>query len=405
MRFAYTNETVGWPPEEPYGDADPTQMLAHVDQLAPVLSDNSDVIAVVQAGLIGIWGEWHYSDYFTPNSDYAERKIILVALLDAVTVERAVQVRKPSYKQGMFNTSSGAGGALPVTEAWSGSEIARTGHHNDCFLASTSDFGTYDDLEADKAYLAVETRYVPMGGETCAVSERSSCDTALEELARFHWSYLNIDYHPDVLEGFENEGCMDEIRQRLGYRLVLKSRSVSNNARPGFAFQANVVLVNEGWAAPMNSRPVRLLLRHRETAAMVGVTLPEDPRTWLPQTDSGTVSLDYEVCTPTDLPEGQYDLLLHLLVQTLGLGGQQPGIERLVGVEDVADADVAVHRLAGDRKHVRDHVLRTFAVEHTLTEYLGLGAELHSTAFSPSSSVLSRERDCRAGQQNGANNG
>ena len=167
-------------------------------------------------------------------------------------------------------------------------------------------------MEKDKDYLEVETRYLPMGGETCAVSERSGCDTALEELSRFHWSYLNIDYHPDVLEGFEDEGCMDEIRQRLGYRLVLRSSSVSGSARPGFAFQASVVLANEGWAAPMNSRPVRLVLRHRESGAVAGVTLPEDPRTWLPEADSGPVYIDYEVCTPTGLPEGKYDIYLHL---------------------------------------------------------------------------------------------
>ncbi|RZJ38269.1 MAG: DUF4874 domain-containing protein, partial [Brevundimonas sp.] len=33
----------------------------HLAQLTPVFAANQDVIAVVQAGLIGAWGEWHTS--------------------------------------------------------------------------------------------------------------------------------------------------------------------------------------------------------------------------------------------------------------------------------------------------------------------------------------------------------
>ena len=60
VRFAYTNQL---PPTPPYGDAPKAQILRHLEQLQPILQPNRDVIAVVQAGFVGVWGEWYYTDY------------------------------------------------------------------------------------------------------------------------------------------------------------------------------------------------------------------------------------------------------------------------------------------------------------------------------------------------------
>jgi pimeloyl-ACP methyl ester carboxylesterase len=37
------------------------RVVSHLDQLQPILTDNYDVIAFVQAGFIGSWGEWYYT--------------------------------------------------------------------------------------------------------------------------------------------------------------------------------------------------------------------------------------------------------------------------------------------------------------------------------------------------------
>ena len=39
-------------------DTNKAQMLVHIAQLKPILQANADVIAFVQAGFIGVWGEW-----------------------------------------------------------------------------------------------------------------------------------------------------------------------------------------------------------------------------------------------------------------------------------------------------------------------------------------------------------
>lgn len=320
VRVAYTNQVVGWPPGLPYGDATKAQMLAHVAQLAPVLQANSDVISVIQAGFIGIWGEWYYTDHFVADpsnpgvvSDfyYDEREEILSALLDAVP-NRMAQLRTPLFKQKLFGTGTGAGEALPPANAFDGSNRARTGHHNDCFLASSTDFGTYADVTQDKAFLAEETKYLPMGGETCNPNPpRSQCPTALAELAQFHWSYLNSSYHPDVLTGWETEGCMDTVKRSLGYRFALLEGTYPDTAQAGGNLDIDIDLQNVGWAAPFNPRPVDLVLRNQTTLDVHRFPLTADPRLWLAD-GGGLHNITQSISLPGSLPAGDYDLFLAL---------------------------------------------------------------------------------------------
>lgn len=322
VRFAYTNQVNGgWPPAPPYGDASKAQVLAHLAQLKPFLQANHDVIAVVQAGFIGIWGEWYYTDHFVADpshpgnvtvADYANRKEVVDRILDALPTERMVQLRTPLQKQQMYGTgATGAGAALPANQAYQGTSLARTGHHNDCFLASDSDSGTYSNITEDKAYLERETLHMPMGGESCNPNPpRSECAVALEELARFHWSYLNTDYRAEVLSSWQTGDCMDEIKRRLGYRLTLVNGLYSDQVKPGDEFTIKIDLRNDGFAAPFNPRSVELLLRHSTTGDLYQFTLPDDPRFWL--AGNSTHSLDHTICTPADMQLGDYELLLNL---------------------------------------------------------------------------------------------
>lgn len=73
------------------------------------------------------------------------------------------------------------------------------------------------------------TAYTPTGRETCQVSpaeHRTDCPTALAEMARFHWSYLNYDFYRPDIDRWKTEGCFDEISKRLGYRYRLLNASV-----------------------------------------------------------------------------------------------------------------------------------------------------------------------------------
>jgi hypothetical protein len=312
-RFAYA-QGGAWPYSPPYGDATPATVLAHIEQLGPLLRANADVIPVVQNGFIGLWGEGYYTDHFVADpanpgvvtdADWANRSAVTQALLDELPQDRSVQVRTMLSKQRLLGVPSGAGSAVGPDEAWTGETIARVGHHNDCLLASPDDFGTFlsDPITLDQEYLAAESRYVPVGGETCAVNPpRSEWASASAELARYHYSYLNRDYNQDVLNSWGAEGIAETAR-RLGYRFVLESSSVS--ARRHGTPTVTVAVRNDGWAAPYTPRPANLVLTRADGTA-VTVPFRSDARSWLPGTTTRlTAAL-------ADVPAGTYTLALAL---------------------------------------------------------------------------------------------
>ena len=164
LRFAYTDKaTTGDCPDQykicpPYGDAPKAIVLEHIRQLGPLMHENADILAVLQMGFIGIWGENYFTDYFgdastnslgvVPDSSWRDRNDVLSALLTALPANRMVQVRTPQIKQRFVY-----GPQAPVTAtgmdtatAFGASTAARIGFHNDCFLASPDDYGTFYDV-------------------------------------------------------------------------------------------------------------------------------------------------------------------------------------------------------------------------------------------------------------------
>ena len=352
IRFAYTSEDrVAEGP--PYGDAPKSVILGHIAQVAPLLEANADVIAIVQAGFIGTWGEWYYSDYFAnpqnpddiSDAQQADRREVLLALLDTLPEERTTQVRYVRQKQILFDTGMDPEDALTFETAYSGAPVARTGLHNDCFLASPTDFGTFDSstLAADQAYLARDSRFTPVGGETCRPNPpRSECAQTLADLERYHWSYLNRDYHPTVVAGWIQNGCYAEIQKRLGYRLRLDGGTVTTATAPGTGVRLDLDVVNDGWAAPYNPRAVEAWLRSAATGARWRVRLPDDPRLWLPDS---AVALRHTVGLPGDLPEGDYDLLLGLPDPAPTLA-DVPAFSVRLANEGLWEDETGLHRLA-----------------------------------------------------------
>ncbi|MCS7480492.1 DUF4832 domain-containing protein [Umezawaea endophytica] len=289
LRFAYTASDAG-------DDAPKDRVLGHLDQLAPYFTANADVIAVVQAGFVGAWGEWYYTRNFgnagtVTSADWANRKAVVDKLLSVLPATRAVQLRTPKIKRTLY----AAGGRL--------------GHHNDCFLASPDDFGTYENTAVEYPYLEAETRTVPMGGETCAPNPpRSDCPTATGELSRFHWTYLNTDYHQGVLQSWAAGGCLADVTNRLGYRFTLRDGTFPATAARGSGLAVRIGLTNDGYAATINPRTVALVLRNTTTRAETRLPLAADPRAWLP----GAHTVAQTVTVPSSLTPGTYALLLEL---------------------------------------------------------------------------------------------
>lgn len=131
LRFAYNWESEG-------SDAPFERIASHLDQLKPILTGNKDVISFIEAGFMGYWGEWHHSKSNLENGE--SRRKILFKILSILPDDRMVALRYPRDKIEVFNSSN----PLTPSQAFNGSQQARTGAHNDCFVASNSDMNTYD---------------------------------------------------------------------------------------------------------------------------------------------------------------------------------------------------------------------------------------------------------------------
>lgn len=297
VRFSYNDGP--YPNPEP--DASLDQILRHIHQVAPILGTYSDVIAWMEAGFIGAWGEWHASAYRLDTNPAAKQEI-LFALLQALPPDRMVLLRYPVDIMTIFPEP------LSEADAFNGTYHARVGFHNDCFLSSYNDENTYGrrgvfSAEEELDYLSQMTLYVPVGGESCKYRPpRSDCETALSEIALLHMSELNDGWYPEVLDAWEEQGCYDEIQSRLGYRFALTSAVITESAPPGGILNLEVRLRNEGFASMINPRRIFIVL---DGPARFEVELPDDPRFWAPSEDSGFVS---RLRLPASAPDGHYRL-------------------------------------------------------------------------------------------------
>ncbi len=335
VRFSYTNSPSSGSCGDicpPYGDASKARILEHINDLKDVLETNKDIIATVQMGFIGIWGENYYTDFFgdasmspfiITNNNWIDRNEVLEALLDAVPIERAVQVRYPQLKQ-RYVYGLGAptnSPALTSTEAFTQSDKARLGFHNDCFLASDTDFGTFADYGPPvslsdtvnlKPYWENDSQFVPVGGETCFVNNSDDNCAAVggradAEMDRLNYSFLNSEFNNNVNNDWVGI-CLDDIKKKLGYRFALISGTFPNTVDAGDNLSILINLENQGYTSPYNPRGLELVLRNTASGDTFFAPLVTDPRFF----STGLHQISETICLPANVPSGNYELLLNL---------------------------------------------------------------------------------------------
>ena len=297
LRFAYNSN-------QDESDAPLIMVERHLDQLKPIVTDNADVIAFVQAGFIGSWGEWYYTTNNLTSSE--NKKAVLNKLLEVFPKEIKIQLRTPKYKQEFVGNST----PMDATVGYGTTDVARIGFHNDCFLASADDYGTYQNVTEDKNYISNEALYVPTGGETCPPSgvPTSSCETASNEMSLLKWTYLNLDYYGPVLTVWRNNGCFESFQKKLGYRLLLKSASLKKETVGSNNFELNATLDNVGYAPVYNKKNSFLVFKSERDGTLFKKPLKLDIRKVIPN----VIYKLNESVNLSGIPEGQYKLYLKI---------------------------------------------------------------------------------------------
>ena len=293
LRFAYKTDM--YETGHPW-DTTPEWVHRHIEQLKPVLQRNSDVILLLQAGFIGVWGEWGYTDGFLYNpktpEDFVTRREVVLALLDALPTTRQVAVRTGRYKMNMFLDSYAD--SVTIETAYNGSDLSRICGHNDCFGADASDMGTFTK-NAEREFWKKESRYLMMGGETCQISEYCLCDRSVKDCEDYHWTYMSGP--ANISNRWKEHGCYDEIEKRLGYRITLTDLHYTPEAVPGKNYRLILELKNTGFAAPMNPRDVELVFVDGNGKKTISQLKRVDPRYWFA---GETITIDSEIKIPED---------------------------------------------------------------------------------------------------------
>ena len=307
LRFAYTER------ESDMVDATPEWVRRHLEQLSPHLEDNADVIYVLEAGFVGVWGEWYYTTNYGNESQHMnnKRRQVIDALFEYAPANRFILFRYPMLKTEYYGDET----PLNAEEGFSGSMRARWGCHNDAFLNNWGNDGTYasndkNDDPAVRAYIAQETFFVPNGGETNvesnSLAERVYAN-APAEMAEYHWSFCGSSYATQVTSRWRNSGIFDTLNVHMGYRYNLLSGQFSDEAAPGGKMNVTIRMRNVGYAPMYNERPVYLVLKSQQSSA-VSIQLKADPRRWLPNGVASAINEQIDI--PSDLPEGNYRLYL-----------------------------------------------------------------------------------------------
>ena len=340
LRFAYTES------QSDNVDATPDWVERHLVQLKPHLAANADVIYTIEVGFIGSWGEWYYTSNYGNESQHmnANRRRVIDALFANAPEDRFILFRYPMIKTEYYGDSQ----PLTAEEGFSGTQRARMGCHNDAFLNSWGNDGTYasDDKSDDpkvRQYVATETLYVPNGGETNVESSSSAEKVyakAPTEMSEYHWSFCGRSYATAVTSRWRSSGIFDTLLVYMGYRYNLIDGQFSDQAAPGGKMNVTIRLRNAGYAPIYNERTAYVVLKNDSKS--YSLPLKADARRWLP---NGVMSaINEQVAVPAELPEGTYHLYLHLPDQYASLASDPRYAVRLANA-NVWDGDTGLNDL------------------------------------------------------------
>ncbi|HEX8546593.1 MAG TPA: DUF4874 domain-containing protein, partial [Cytophagaceae bacterium] len=344
-RFVYK-----WNPGGTNKDAPLASMLNHISQIEPYLERNVSVIAFLEAGMVGEYGEWHHSDwnYIDNYSNEVKSDGITVrdALLAALPQQRFLAMRYMFWHKYIHWDYP-----LTEAEAYSTTTQARIGYHHDYIMQNekwdSPGCGICPVYETMHNYYALDSKWVPSTGEPCSGGEDSpyyQSNDPRPQLKSIHISTLVnnacIDY-----SYWKSKPWYDVLTRDLGYRLELSQVVGEASIRRDAKMPLQITILNTGYAAPFNPRKCELIFRDKISGAKYKIDLVElgranDPRYWQP----GRNLMKLEIPLPKNISPGEYQLLLNLADPTTELY-EQPDYSIRLANPDVWEAATGYNSL------------------------------------------------------------
>lgn len=317
LRFAYNwwgenQYNSNWRNEE---EQEPW-VYKHIEQLTPILQQNIGLIAVMQAGFIGRWGEWHNT---TLASNQNAKNKIVSGLLKAIGEPYNIEMRYPTQKNDL------------TLEDETGR--SRLGYCNDYFTAGEHSHAPGNDFvpgdqwynqvsdEAHNVYISGEIPYAE--DSEWGLHELISRNVTLKVFRDHHYSAFDITQNyglniyswknnkvtPSSLTSnkilFDESYFMDGdehvartyyefVRDHLGYRINVKNVELTPSSG---SLSYKIDLTNTGFATVMNPKEVYLVAISEDGREVKEIKkLDANPRDWQPY---DVVSKDFKALTYT----------------------------------------------------------------------------------------------------------
>lgn len=303
----------------------------HIKQLEPIWRENEDIIFAHKGGFFGPWGEMHSSEYGNSAEAYAW---LMQSLLDAVPASRKLAVHAGAYIS-WYNATHGTPftfanmNFLPVPER--DTPESRFGLLNDSYANGLSHMnglysdmdsmsegaqvlGTKFDFDRDKVLYWIRGQNAPIGGETNEMSSRpydvppsifyeasimgtTHLNTGWYGVNHKRWEdfiyteesvtapvfyphngkTIQVIYDPV----YEGRNGLEYMRDRLGYRLVMREALASKMVHTGGELQFSGKIQNVGFGNIFNRKNVYVILENSSTGEVYRALTTLDARDWV----------------------------------------------------------------------------------------------------------------------------
>lgn len=252
------------------------RVLLHIAQVADACNDNKDVILAYQGGWVGAYGEWfdstnQGSDNWPIGSNGGSLKAAIIQKMLDEFEDRRILLRYPRHLRYLVNEENwGPDGTSPNPGSPRVTPIDRLGNHNDSFLESLADGGTYEwppntDQRGDKAWLIgwLAAHHGPSSGEEEDFGDQSAGKqtqrkSRFGEFASLRFHALSEDYSTgttDMWKATTNPATgrtyWEDLKRYMGARLVFLQGSFPLEQASGGAFAFDLEVKNVGYGDPL----------------------------------------------------------------------------------------------------------------------------------------------------------
>lgn len=323
----------------------------HLWQLKPIFHEFEDIIMCVKTGMLGPWGEQHSSPM---SLDEESRRKVMAACLDAVPSSRILLTKQTlflAWYNFTYGTAYTVSDTLPIPSK--DSPEARFGLYNDSFLSSyrpSSSSWIYNQNTMSQFEGGIGDNII--GNMPGAILEYQSYRATTVNMRHGNyqrWSNFvyneanvtnSVQYPANREESrtqgpytgptksaifdpvYDGRSGLEYMRDRLGYRLVLREAKVSEWVGQDGILRFEGKIQNVGFGNVVNRKNVSVILKSRADNATFKVLSELDARDWL--VDEGNngrsdntaawrdLNFSIKLTAFGNVPCGDYDIFLKI---------------------------------------------------------------------------------------------